>query len=69
MVEKLDPQKLNNLVKNTESPLVIDCYADWCGPCKQSSPRFERLSQKYSNVRFTKVNVDEQQSIAFSFKI
>lgn len=39
-------------------PVVIDFYAEWCGPCRMISPHVERLSEKYLQVLFIKINVD-----------
>ncbi|CAB54816.1 Thioredoxin-like I protein Txl1 [Schizosaccharomyces pombe] len=46
--------------------LAVDCYADWCGPCKAISPLFSQLASKYASPKFVfaKVNVDEQRQIA-----
>lgn len=54
---------LQTLIKSGE-PVAVDCYATWCGPCQMISPRFESFSEKYSNIHFVKVNVDEAQEIA-----
>ncbi|MHA1991058.1 MAG: thioredoxin family protein [Candidatus Hodarchaeales archaeon] len=70
MVKKITTKELNEMVKDNSTPLVIDCYADWCMPCKQSSPQFEVLSKKYKEeARFVKVNVDEQPAIANAFRV
>lgn len=37
---------------------VIDFYANWCGPCKAFSPKYQQLSEKYPNVAFYKVNIE-----------
>ena len=43
----------------TESKkLIVDFFADWCGPCKALAPALEKLSQEYKDVKFAKVNVE-----------
>ena len=44
--------------------VVVDFYADWCGPCKRMTPVFCSLSEEFSNVTFIKVNIDDNKSIA-----
>lgn len=52
--------------------LVVDFYADWCGPCKQISPVFEQLAgseSKPGRLTFCKVNVDSQKEVAGTYGI
>ncbi|CDO76482.1 hypothetical protein BN946_scf184615.g8 [Trametes cinnabarina] len=49
---------------NTDTPAVFDFWATWCGPCKVISPVFQQLSEKFPNINFYKVDVDEAQDIA-----
>lgn len=49
--------------------VVVDFYADWCGPCKMMSPMFEAAATEIKDVVFVKLNVDELQSIAQEFEI
>ena len=56
-------------VENSDSLTVIDFWASWCGPCKMLSPIMESLSNEISDVKFCKVNVDEQQALAAKFGI
>ncbi len=48
---------------------VVDFWASWCGPCKMQSPIIEELSEEVSDVRFCKVNVDEQGALSGQYKI
>ena len=56
-------------VEQYEGLVVIDLYADWCGPCKMLAPILEELDGEYENVKFCKVNVDEQPELAAKFKV
>lgn len=44
---------------NNKKLVAVDFYANWCGPCKTLAPAFSRMSDKYPNVQFAKVNCDE----------
>ena len=51
-------------------PVVVDFFADWCGPCRTAEPVLEELSSTLTGrVKFTKVNVDESDAITRSFGI
>lgn len=66
-----------NYEKNTEEwvyegdkPCLVDFYADWCGPCKLTSPILEELSKQYGDrIHFYKVDIDEEQELASIFGI
>jgi thioredoxin len=49
--------------------VLIDFWAEWCGPCKTFSPVFEKVSEEFPGVVFGKVNTEEEQQIAGSFSI
>jgi len=55
----------NTVLKNAgKSLVVIDFYADWCGPCKRLAPSLEKLAAQKTTVRFYKVNVDINEETA-----
>ena len=56
-------------VEECKSLCVIDLYADWCGPCKMLAPTLEALEAEFPNVKFCKVNVDNDPDIARMFKV
>ena len=52
-------------VLNSEIPVLVDFYADWCGPCKMMSPVVDELSREYEGrLKVGKVNVDENTNVA-----
>ena len=54
---------------NGDTPVLVDFFAEWCGPCKSMHPVFESLDKHYPNVKFARVNVDENQNISIKFAI
>lgn len=63
----LSKEEFNNIRNNGN--VVVDFYADWCGPCKMLGPVLEGISENYPNVNFVKVNVDDNEELAAEFGI
>ncbi|MEM0351104.1 MAG: thioredoxin [Archaeoglobaceae archaeon] len=68
VVKKIDEREFMNVI-NSERLVVVDFYADWCMPCRYLSPVLEKLSREYKDVEFYKINVDENQELAFEYGI
>lgn len=55
---------------NQSKPILLDFYADWCGPCQTLLPTVNKLSEEYNGtVEIRKVNVDENKELAAQFQI
>ena len=62
-------EKLQQIV-NDSKPVLIDFYADWCGPCKMMPPILSQLKQKMGDVlRIIKIDVDKNQKIAAQHQV
>lgn len=67
---KVDEANFEEEVLNSEIPVVVDFWAEWCGPCKMMMPLLEESSDKYDGqVKFVKINVDDGASIAAKHSI
>ncbi len=66
MVKKLNKEEYNELVINGKGKVLVDFYADWCGPCKMLGPIMEEISEENT---VYKVNVDEEDDLASSLGI
>ena len=65
---ELTSENFNEVIENNDI-VIIDFWAEWCGPCKQYAPIFEKLSNEYPDIVFAKVNTEEQRELAGYFQI
>jgi thioredoxin 1 len=70
-VDTITTKKINfdETINNSKGKVVVDCYADWCGPCKMLAPIIEEISEELNTITFYKLNVDENEETSNKFQI
>ena len=70
MVVATSKQTWENDVLKSDTPVLVDFWAEWCGPCRMVSPILEKLGEAMSDeIKIVKLNVDENQEIALNYGI
>ena len=68
-MKQLTGETFASLVAEHDGLVVIDFYADWCGPCRMMAPVMEEIEKEYPTVAFYKVNVDAERDLAMKFHV
>ena len=68
-VIKISKENFASEVLNSNKPVLLDFYADWCGPCRMVGPIVSEIANERSDVKVGKINVDEQPELAGQFQI
>ena len=64
----INKDKLNE-IKELNKPILIDFYANWCGPCKMLSPIIDEIAEERDDIIVAKVNVDDESELAEEFGV
>ncbi len=68
-VIKLNLENFAQEVLKSEKPVLVDMYADWCGPCMMMAPEIEAFSEETDKVKVCKLDVDEATDLALTFGV
>lgn len=67
MIHIKSKEEFNEVIKKDK--VLVDFYADWCGPCQMLGPVLEKLDKEYDDIEFVKVNTDEFLELATEYNI
>ena len=68
-VIKINKENFASEVLNSNKPVLLDFYADWCSPCRMVGPIVSEIANERSDVKVGKINVDEQPELAAQFQV
>ncbi len=66
---KISKENFESEVINSNKPVLLDFYADWCGPCRMVGPIVAEIADERSDVKVGKINVDEQPELSSLFQV
>src|SRR3954454_2794227 len=64
MADAITTQTFDTEVLGSESPVLVDFWAEWCGPCHAVAPVLDQIVDEHSDLRLVKVNIDEEPELA-----
>lgn len=68
-MEKIYEEEFTDRVLKADVPVVVDFYADWCGPCKMLAPVLEDMEDAFDDFLFYKINIDENEELAAQYQV
>ena len=69
MVNVFNEENFEKEVLKSEGTVLVDFYADWCGPCKMMSPIIVTIAEENTNIKVGKINVDENPDLAEKYNV
>ena len=68
-VKKIEEKDFKEVINNKEKKVLVDCYADRCGPCRMLSPIIDELASEIDSCEFYKLNVDDAEEVSREYGI
>lgn len=69
-LQAVDDQDFNEVVLAADTPVVVDFWAEWCGPCKLVAPELEKIATEYEGkIKVVQLNIDESPGVASKYGI
>lgn len=65
----INKENFQSEVLNSNKPVLLDFYAEWCGPCRMLGPIISEIADERSDIKVGKINVDEQPELAAEFQV
>ena len=66
---QVNKDNFQEVVLNTDKPVLVDFWASWCGPCRMVAPILEEIASERSDVKVCKINVDEEPELAGRYNV
>ena len=66
---EINEQNFSNFISNTDLPVLIDLWAEWCGPCKMMAPHFAEVAKHNSHVVFAKIDTEANPRLSAAFNV
>ena len=65
----VNKDNFHNEVLNSETPVLLDIFASWCGPCRMVGPILDEIAEEREDIKVCKVDIDEQPELASRYRI
>lgn len=69
MILNATKEDIDSAIEDKSNMILLDFYANWCGPCKRLTPELEKMENDFPNIKFFKIDVDEFQNLSEEYKI